>query len=410
MDLFKKCYEYTRVDQVKAMGIYPYFHRLTSGQDNVVQINGRCTIMLGSNNYLGLTSDERVKQASIEAIRKYGSGCSGSRFLNGNLDLHEDLERDQAEFLGKEACLTFSTGFQSNLAIISALVGRNDFILSDSFNHASIVDATRLSFAKTLKYQHNDMQELERLLKKCNEKRSGGILIVTDGVFSMEGEICNLPEIVRLAKKYGARIMVDDAHALGVLGERGAGTAEHFGLVDEVDLIMNTFSKSYASLGGCVAGERKVIEYIKHVARPFIFSASITPASVGAAHAALKILKSEPERVTRLHKITARMKELLSQYPHVKVHQNGNDLVPIIPLITGTTTNTLYAATLLLKAGIYVNPVLPPAVQDGSCLLRTSYTATQSDELLEEAAAIIGSVFQEMHDNPLPPELSTTDI
>ena len=204
--------------------------------------------------------------------------------------------------------------------------------------------------------------------------------------------------------------MVDDAHALGVLGERGAGTAEHFGLVDEVDLIMNTFSKSYASLGGCVAGERKVIEYIKHVARPFIFSASITPASVGAAHAALKILKSEPERVTRLHKITARMKELLSQYPHVKVHQNGNDLVPIIPLITGTTTNTLYAATLLLKAGIYVNPVLPPAVQDGSCLLRTSYTATQSDELLEEAAAIIGSVFQEMHDNPLPPELSTTDI
>jgi 8-amino-7-oxononanoate synthase len=410
MDLFTKCFEYARADQAKALDVYPYFHRLTSGQDNIVEIEGRRTIMLGSNNYLGLTSDERVKRAAIAAVEQYGSGCSGSRFLNGNLDLHEDFERDHADFIGKEACLTFSTGYQSNLAIISAITGRNDYILSDSFNHASIVDASRLSFAKTIKYKHNDMDELERLLSKCAEEAKGGILIVTDGVFSMEGEICNLPEIVRLAKQYGARTLVDDAHALGVLGKTGAGTAEHFGLNDEVDLIMNTFSKSYASLGGCVLGDAKVVNYIKHVSRPFIFSASMPPALVGAARESLNILRDEPERVSRLHQITSLMKERLSEYPYVRVHQNGNDIVPIIPLMTGTITNTLYAAKLLLEAGVYVNPVLPPAVQDGSCLLRTSYTATQSDELLQEAAAIIGGVFQYIHDNPLPAELSGIEI
>lgn len=254
------------------------------------------------------------------------------------------------------------------------------------------------------------MDELERLLSKCAEEAKGGILIVTDGVFSMEGEICNLPEIVRLAKQYGARTLVDDAHALGVLGKTGAGTAEHFGLNDEVDLIMNTFSKSYASLGGCVLGDAKVVNYIKHVSRPFIFSASMPPALVGAARESLNILRDEPERVSRLHQITSLMKERLSEYPYVRVHQNGNDIVPIIPLMTGTITNTLYAAKLLLEAGVYVNPVLPPAVQDGSCLLRTSYTATQSDELLQEAAAIIGGVFQYIHDNPLPAELSGIEI
>ncbi len=410
MDLFQKCYDYNRVDQAKALDVYPYFHELTSGQDNIVMLEGRKTIMLGSNNYLGLTSDPRVKKAAMDAIEQYGSGCSGSRFLNGTLDLHANLEKEQAEFLHKEACCTFSTGFQSNLAIISALTGRRDFILSDSYNHASIVDGTRLSFAKTLKYAHNDMAELERLLKKCHEADQGGILIVTDGVFSMEGEICNLPRIVELAKHYGARILVDDAHALGVLGDHGRGTAEHFGLEDEVDLIMNTFSKTYASLGGCVVGERKVIEYIKHVARPFIFSASIPPGQVAAAHEALRILRAEPERVQRVREVTRTMKEKLRALPHVVVHESGNDIVPIIPVVTGTVTNTLYTAKLLLEAGVYVNPVLPPAVPEGSCLLRTSYTATQSDELLEQAAQIIGQVFQYIHDNPVPEGLANVEL
>lgn len=410
MDLFSKCYNYTRVEQAKALDVYPYFNELTSGQDNVVQINGRRTIMLGSNNYLGLTSDPRVKRAAIAAVEQYGSGCSGSRFLNGTLDLHANLEREQAAFLHKEACLTFSTGFQSNLSIISALTGRNDYILSDAFNHASIVDGTRLSFAKTLKYPHDDMAALERLLEKCAADCKGGILIVTDGVFSMEGEICNLPAIVDLAKRYGARLLVDDAHALGVLGARGAGTAEYFGLEDEVDLIMNTFSKSYASLGGCVVGEAKVIEYIKHVARPFIFSASIPPAQVAAAHEALRILRAEPGRVERIHAVTRKMKALLQALPYVEVRESNNDLVPIIPLMTGTVTNTLYVGKRLLEAGIYVNPVLPPAVQDGSCLLRTSYTATIDDALLEEAAGIIGAVFRELHENPVPVNLAGIEI
>ena len=259
MDIFQKCYDYNVVDQAKAMGVYPYFHELTTGQDNVVEIEGRRTIMLGSNNYLGLTNDPRVKKAAQDAIEHYGSGCSGSRFLNGTLKLHGDLEREQAEFLRKEACLSFSTGFQTNLSVISALAGRNDYILSDALNHASIIDGTRLSYAKTYKYGHNDMDDLESLLIRCSEKSTaGGIIIITDGVFSMEGEICNLPKIVELAKKYKARIMVDDAHGLGVLGKHGRGTAEHFGLEDEIDLIMNTFSKSYASLGGCIAGEEKL--------------------------------------------------------------------------------------------------------------------------------------------------------
>ena len=403
MDIFQKCYDYDIVDEAKAMGVYPYFHELTTGQDNVVEIEGRRTIMLGSNNYLGLTGDQRVKKAAQDAIEHYGSGCSGSRFLNGTLKLHSDLEREQAEFLCKEACLSFSTGFQTNLSVISALAGRNDYILSDALNHASIVDGTRLSYAKTYKYTHNDMDSLEKLLIRCSEKAtSGGILIITDGVFSMEGEICNLPKIVKLAKKYKARIMVDDAHGLGVLGKNGRGTAEYFGLEDEVDLIMNTFSKSYASLGGCIAGEERVINYIKHIARPFIFSASVPPGQVAAAHEALRILRSEPERVTRVQQITTKMRGLLKECPYVEVHDSNNDIIPIIPLITGTVTQTLYAAKLLLESGVYVNPVLPPAVAEGKCLLRTSYTATQDDALIEEAAGIICGVFKYIHENPLP--------
>lgn len=399
MDLFQKCREYTPARQAMAMGVYPFFHMLTSGQDTEVIMEGHRTIMLGSNNYLGLTADPRVKAAAIAAVEKYGSGCSGSRFLNGTLDLHVELEQALAKFLQKEDCLIFSTGFQSNLSIISSITGRNDYILSDSLNHASIVDGTRLSFAKTLKYKHNDMEDLERLLERCAADEKAGILVVTDGVFSMEGEICNLPEIVRLARKFGARIMVDDAHSIGVLGEHGRGTAEYFGLTDEVDLIMNTFSKTLASLGGCVAGSADAIHFIKHTARPFIFSASIPPANIAAAREALRILEAEPQRVRRLNEISAYMRRGLAQLPFVKVHDSGNDLIPIIPILTGTVGRTLFTAKTLLDNGVYVNPVFPPAVPGDNCLLRTSYTATHTNEQLDEALAIFGRVFADLAEN-----------
>lgn len=400
MDLFQKCEQYDRVRKAKELGIYPYFHQLTTGQDTEVEINHRRTLMLGSNNYLGLTADPRVKEAVVEAVQKYGSGCSGSRFLNGNLDLHEELERQLARFLRKEACLSFSTGFQSNLAIISAIAGRNDVILSDAMNHASIVDGTRLSFARTVKYKHSDMEDLESKLKWANQDGDPGLLIVTDGVFSMEGDICRLPEIVGLARQYGARILVDDAHSLGVLGEGGRGTASHFGLEDQVDLVMNTFSKTLASLGGCVVGDAQVIEFIQHTARPFIFSASIPPGQLAAALKALEILQQEPERVTRLHAITTFMKEHLRALPGVKIRESGNDLVPIIPILTGTAGRTMYTASQLLEQGVYVNPVFPPAVPADSCLLRTSYMATHTDAQLEEACQIIGAVYEAIQKSP----------
>jgi 8-amino-7-oxononanoate synthase len=399
MDLFQKCHDFTRAKQAMKMGIYPYFHTLTTGLDSVVMMEDKRTLMFGSNNYMGLTSDPRVKEAAIHAVEKYGTGCSGSRFLNGTLDIHVDLEQALAKFLQKEDCLIFSTGYQTNLAIISAIAGRNDYILSDTMNHASIIDGTRLSFARTQKYRHSDMEDLERHLERFAADESAGILIVTDGVFSMEGEICNLPEIVRLARKYGARIMVDDAHALGVLGARGRGTAEYFGLTDEVDLIMATFSKTLASLGGCVAGSAEAIHYIKHNARPFMFSAAIAPAQVGAAREALRILEAEPELVTRLNEIAAYMKRGLKQLPHVRVRESGNDLVPIVPILTGNGGRTLYTAYLLLENGVYVNPVLPPAVPLDSCLLRTSYTATHTKAQLDEGLAIIGQVYAAMAAN-----------
>lgn len=396
MDLFQKCREYTHAKDVMALGVYPFFHMLTSGQDTVVMMEGHRTIMLGSNNYLGLTADPRVKEAAIKAVEKYGSGCSGSRFLNGSLDLHVELEAALAAFLQKEDCLVFSTGFQSNLSIISSIASRGDYILSDSMNHASIVDGTRLSFAKTIKFKHSDMADLERLLQHCAADEKAGILIITDGVFSMEGEICNLPEIVRLARQYGARILVDDAHAIGVLGPKGRGTAEFFGLTDEVDLIMNTFSKTLASLGGCVVGDADAIHYIKHTARPFIFSASIPPAQIAAAREALRILDAEPERVRRLNEIAGYMRRGLNALPHVTIHDSGNVIVPIIPVLTGTEMNTLIAAKQLLDRGVYINPVFPPAVPQGSCLLRTSYTATHTNDQLDEALSIFDDVFADL--------------
>ncbi len=388
MDLFKKI-DNTVVDEAIASGVYPYFHTLESRQDVEVVMEGKRRIMLGSNNYLGLTVNERVVSAAMEALSKYGTGCSGSRFLNGTLDMHIRLEQELAEFLGKEAVSTFSTGFQSNLGIISALCGRNDYIICDRENHASIYDACRLSYAKMLRYDHGDMNDLERVLKQVPE--GCGILIVTDGVFSMGGDICDLPTIVRLAKQYGARTMVDDAHGLGILGEGGRGTAAHFGLTDEVDIIMGTFSKSLASLGGYMAADARVIKYTRHVSRPFIFSASITPAACAAALEALRVLKDTPQLVTRLQALSAYMRKGLKE-KGVPIRES---LTPIIPIYTYDQTATLVINRHLYDEGVYVNPVLPPATPPGECLLRTSLMASHREELLDEAIGIIARVLKE---------------
>lgn len=387
MDIFQKCREFTAAREMMEAGVYPYFHMLTSGQDTEVIINGQRTIMIGSNNYLGLTSDPRVKQAAIEAIEKYGTGCSGSRFLNGTLDLHVQLENALAKFLHKEAAMCFSTGFQTNLGIISAIAGRGDYILCDRANHASIIDGTRLSFAKVIKYNHNDMADLERALKAVPEGH--GILIVSDGVFSMEGDIVNLPDMVELAEKYGARIMIDDAHGLGVIGKGGRGTGEYYGLEDKVDIIMGTFSKSLASLGGYIAASEEVIHYVRHVSRPFIFSASISPANAAAALAALKILEEEPERVQRLNELADYMREGFRELG-IPI---GNSQTPIIPVMTYDDFETFKKAKELLDEGVYVNPVITPAVRPGEALLRTSYTATHTKEQLDYALSKFKKVF-----------------
>lgn len=392
MDLFEKCYNNEKVKQAKQSGFYPYFSVLTSGQDTEVTIDNVKTVMIGSNNYLGLTGNEEVIAAGVNALKKYGSGCSGSRFLNGTLDIHVKLENELADFLQKQAVITFGTGFQSNLAIISAICGRNDFILCDRENHASIYDGCRLSFAKMLRYKHSDMQELEQLLKSLDLSSSAsGALIVTDGVFSMSGDICKLPEIVALAKKYGARVMVDDAHGLGVLGEHGRGTAEHFGLENEVDIYMGTFSKSLASLGGYMAADKDVVEYVRHASRPFIFSASITPASTECARAALKILREHPERVKALKDISAYMRKLLKGYG-IKIIDAET---PIIPIYTYDDLTTFKICVTLQKRGVYVNPVVSPAVPEGMSMLRTSYTATHTKEQMDYAAAKIAETFKE---------------
>lgn len=391
MDLFKKCSEIEKVRMAKENHVYPYFSQLTSGQDTEVKINGKRTIMIGSNNYLGLTSDQRVIEAGVQALKKYGSGCSGSRFLNGTLDLHVELEEKLAKFLQKEAVVTFSTGFQSNLAIISAIVGRNDFILCDKENHASIYDACRLSYGKMIRFEHSNMQDLEQKLSQI-DTTNGGILIVTDGVFSMSGEICKLPEIVALAKKYGARVMVDDAHGLGVLGAHGRGTAEHFGLEKEVDIYMGTFSKSLASLGGYMASTAEVAEYVRHTSRPFIFSASITPASVACALKSLEILENEPQRVKALQDISMYMRKKLKE-KGVKIIESTT---PIIPIFTYDDMATFKACMILQDTGVYVNPVVSPAVPVGQSLLRTSYTATHTKEQMDEASEKIAETLREL--------------
>ena len=386
MDLFEKTKGQHNYTIAKERGLYPYFHELESGQDTQVVMEGIDTIMIGSNNYLGLTSDPRVINAGIEALKKYGSGNSGSRFLNGTLDLHKQLERELAEFLHKEAVMTFSTGFQSNLGIISAIAGMHDVILCDRENHASIYDACRLSYGEMIRYKHSDMQDLEEKLKDVPDSK--GILIVTDGVFSMSGEICKLPEICKLAKKYGARVMVDDAHALGVLGEHGRGTAEYFGLEDQVDIYMGTFSKSLASLGGYMASTQEVVDYVMHTSRPYIFSASITPASAACALESLRILAANPQRVKDLFNI--------SEYMRNGLKKLGVKLIdaptPIIPIYVYEDEKAFKACAMLLERGVYVNPVVSPATPVGMALLRTSYTATHTKAQMDKAMKAIKEV------------------
>ena len=392
MDLFEKCKNYTVAEEAREMGFYPYFHYLNSGQDIVVNMEGKRVIMIGSNNYLGLTSHQEVIEASVKATKEYGTGCSGSRFLNGTLDLHMELENELSKFLHKEDTVTFSTGFQSNLGIISAIAGRNDVIVCDKENHASIYDGCRLSYARMLRYEHSDMEDLERQLASIDKDK--GILIVTDGVFSMGGDLCKLPEIVRLARKYGARVMVDDAHSLGVFGEGGRGTASHFGLEDEVDIIMGTFSKSLASLGGFMASTREVCEYVRHNSRPFIFSASITPACAASALQALKILEREPQRVQNLQDISNYMREALKKR-NIPIRKSE---APIIPINTYDDWRTFVACKILFENGVYVNPCISPSVPVGEAIIRTSYTATHTKELMDEAADIIQKVFAELPD------------
>jgi len=390
-DLFKKAFEFKDVDNAVNLGIYPYFHALESKQDIVVKMEGKRRIMIGSNNYLGLTGDKRVINATVKAVKKYGSGVSGSRFLNGTLDLHIDLENELAAFMDKEAALTFPSGFQSTLAIISAIAGRDDIIFSDRENHACIYDGIRLSFASSVRYNHNDMKHLEQLLQEADPK--AGKLIVTDGIFSMSGDIAKLPEIVALAKKYGARVMVDDAHSFGVLGIKGRGTAEHFGLHEEVDMIMSTFSKSLASIGGFMVGKKEVVNFVKHKSRPFIFSAALTPASTASALAALRILKAEPQRPKALLNIAAYARKRMIE----KKFPLANDTItPIIPIYTYTMMRTFVIAKLLYKHGVYVNPVIPPAAPEGQCLIRTSYTATHTKALIDEAVEIIADVLKKV--------------
>ncbi len=384
-DIFEKCFKFNRAKELMAVGLYPYFRMIESAQDPEVVIKGRKMIMVGSNNYLGLTNHPKVKEACIEAIRKYGSGCAGSRFLNGTLDIHVQLEEKLARFIRKEAALVFSTGFQVNLGVISALVSKNDLVVIDKMDHASIIDGCRLTYGSVKKYRHNDMADLERVLQEHADKKK---IIIVDGVFSMEGDIVNLPKVVELAKAYGARIMVDDAHGVGVLGRTGRGTAEHFGLEKDVDLIMGTYSKSLASIGGFIAGSAEVIHYIKHFSRALIFSASPPPASVAAVSAALDIIESEPERIEQLWKNTHKM---LKGFRDLGF-EIGPSETPIIPVIVGENEIAFKAAMMLQDEGVFVNVAISPAVPEGQALIRTSYMATHTDEQLDRVLAAFEKV------------------
>ncbi len=389
MDIFNKCFEYSTVKEMKASGVYPYFIPLDENEGTEVIFNGRHIIMCGSNNYLGLTTHPKVRQAAVDAIARYGTSCTGSRFLNGNLTLLETLEEEIADWVGKEASLVFSTGMQVNLGTISALVSRGDIIILDKEDHASIVDGAFLSGGKIERYRHNDMDHLQRVLESLPQDK--GKLLVVDGLFSMEGDIAPLPELVPLCKEYGVRLMVDDAHAMGVLGG-GRGTAFHFGMTDDVDLIMSTFSKSFASLGGFIAGDKDVIEYVQHHARSLIFSASIPPSNAAAALAALEVMREEPERVERVNQIGNMMRK---EY-HNLGFDTGDSVTPVIPIIIGDDELTFMTWRMLFENGVFVNPVISPAVSPGRQLLRTSYMATHTDEQLNKVLSIFEKVGKQL--------------
>jgi 8-amino-7-oxononanoate synthase len=379
--IFDKCYKFTRAEEVQEQGMYPYFTPIQEVNGNKVLVNGKEMIMVGSNNYLGLLDHPKVMQAAKDAVDRYGVATCGSRFLNGTLDIHVELEEKLAKFMKTEAALTFSTGFQTNQGIISTIVSRGDAVITDRMDHASIIDACRLSYGEIYKYKHNNMEDLERILSSLDDNVSK--MIVVDGVFSMEGDLTDLPGVVKLAKKYKAQLMVDDAHGIGVMGENGRGTAEHFGVEKDVDLVMGTFSKAFASLGGFVVGDKKVISYIKHNARALIFSASSTPASVATVLATLDILEKEPERRKRLWEITAKMRKGFQAMGY----DTGPTETPVIPIIIGDDERAFMMWKMLREFGIFTNPVVYPAVPHGQALIRTSYSASHSNEDLDTVLA-----------------------
>lgn len=392
-----KLAKYDLPQQIMAKGVYPYFRCIESGQNTEVMMSGHKVLMFGSNSYLGLTNHPKVIEAAVEATRKYGTGCAGSRFLNGTLDLHLALEKELAEFVGKEEAIIYSTGFQVNLGVVSCVTGRNDYILCDELDHASIVEGRRLSFSTAAKFKHNDMEDLERELQKCNPESIK--LIVVDGVFSMEGDMANLPEIVRLKKKYNASIMVDEAHGLGVLGRQGRGTCDHFGVTDDVDLIMGTFSKSLAAIGGFIASDASVINYLRHNSRSYIFSASNTPAATAAARAALHIMKTESERIQHLWDVT---NYALTSFRQLGF-EIGNTSTPIIPLYVRDMEKTFQVTTMLFEEGVFVNPVVPPACSPNDTLIRFSLMATHTKEQVDIAIEKLVKCFKAL-DIPLNPE------
>ena len=392
--LQQKMQRYTAPQEAKAAGVYPYFRVIESDQDTVVKMNGKDVLMFGSNSYLGLTNHPKLKEAAKRAVDKYGSGCAGSRFLNGTLDLHIELEEKLAEFTGKDEAIVFSTGMQVNLGVLSSMLGRKDFIVSDDSNHASIVDGTRLSFATTRKYKHNDMASLETVLQRIGKERTGEdiALIVMDGVFSMEGDVAKLPEVVEIARRYNANIMVDDAHGLGVMGELGRGTSNHFGVTDQVDLIMGTFSKSLATIGGFIATSHEIANWLKHNARSLIFSASIAPANAAAVIAALELIQHEPERLEQLWANTRHAKRMLDDLGF----DTGHSETPIIPIYVRDITKTFLLTRQLQEEGVFVNPVITPAVAPEDTLIRFSLMATHTFEQIETAIDKLAKVAKKL--------------
>ncbi len=390
MDVFQKCFDFKDAETVRGLGLYTYFRKISSGQDPVVKMDGQEIIMLGSNNYLGLTSHPEVKAAAAEALATYGTGTAGSRFLNGTLDIHVELEDRLAEFMNREAALTFSTGFSVNLGVISSLIDRHDVVILDNLDHACILDGARLSYGRVLKYKHNDMESLEERLRSVGSDRAP--MIVVDGVFSMEGDVANLPEIVELKRRFGARLMVDDAHGIGVMGEHGRGTAEHFGLEDQADLVMGTFSKSLAAVGGFVVGDRPVIEWVKHRARSLMFSASPPPASVATVIKALEIIAREPERRETLWDHTRYMKHEFENLGF----DTGDSESPVLPLVVGEDLTAFKMTVRLQEEGVFANPVITPAVPANRALIRTSYMATHTREHLDRALEAFAKVGREL--------------